>query len=167
MSSITPAEVGSFALSLVGPIIIGVAAAGFTAYFALRRFYREKWWEKKYQAYDDLIGILYELQILHRNAIIEYRFKRYLDEEPPIKVDLERWQELEASVKKMLAFSPMKLTSSTQGYIKEYLDQVSSRDSKLRNQHIKRDIILREVESVIISIIPKIVEEARVELKNK
>ncbi|ELY2914081.1 hypothetical protein SMC71_004265 [Cronobacter sakazakii] len=46
MSGVTAAEVGSFFLSLVVPVITGVIAAGFTAYFALTRFYREKWWEK-------------------------------------------------------------------------------------------------------------------------
>lgn len=167
MSTITPVEVGSFVTSLVGPILIGMASAGFAAYFALRRFYKEKWWEKKYQSYEDLIGCLYELQILHREAIVHCRLERWLGEEPTGKVDFERWRELEASVKKMLALSPMKLTQSTENFIKEYVDHVSVRDRILQDRHVKKDKVLLGVETLLKDLIPKIVEEARLELKNK
>lgn len=60
--NITPQEVGSFFLPLIVPILTGVAAAWFTARFALNRFYHEKWWEKKHTAYSQLIDDLIEIE---------------------------------------------------------------------------------------------------------
>lgn len=52
-------------MSWVGPIVSGVAIATLSSWMtvqiSLRRFYKEKWWEKRYEAYSAVIGAASDL----------------------------------------------------------------------------------------------------------
>lgn len=47
----------------VGSLLIAVVASWVTVKFSLGRFFTEKWWERKEQAYSDIIGSLAKLRI--------------------------------------------------------------------------------------------------------
>ena len=58
---------GSFMLDIIKSLLIGAVVAVITAWItvklALRRFYTEKWWERKAQAYSETIGSLAKMRI--------------------------------------------------------------------------------------------------------
>ena len=57
----------SFILDIIKSLLIGAVVAVITAWItvklALRRFYSEKWWERKAQAYSEIIGSLAKMRI--------------------------------------------------------------------------------------------------------
>jgi len=57
----------SFMLDIIKSLLIGAGVSGITAWItvklALRRFYTEKWWERKAQAYSEIIGSLAKMRI--------------------------------------------------------------------------------------------------------
>ncbi len=57
----------SFMLDIIKSLLIGAGVSIITAWItvklALRRFYTEKWWERKAQAYSDIIGSLAKMRI--------------------------------------------------------------------------------------------------------
>src|SRR3569623_2010029 len=62
---------------LVLQLLIGLLTAGLTSYltvkFSLGRYYAEKWWERKYEAYKRLIDTMYEIRELsvHLSVILQ------------------------------------------------------------------------------------------------
>jgi len=54
-------------LDIIKSLLIGAGVSGITAWItvklALRRFYTEKWWERKAQAYSEIIGSLAKMRI--------------------------------------------------------------------------------------------------------
>lgn len=57
----------SFMLDIIKSLLIGAGVSGITAWItvklALRRFYTEKWWERKAQAYSETIGSLAKMRV--------------------------------------------------------------------------------------------------------
>jgi len=57
----------SFILDIIKSLLIGAGVSGITAWItvklALRRFYTEKWWERKAQAYSEIIGSLAKMRV--------------------------------------------------------------------------------------------------------
>lgn len=57
----------SFILDIIKSLLIGAGVFGITAWItvklALRRFYTEKWWERKAQAYSETIGSLAKMRV--------------------------------------------------------------------------------------------------------
>ena len=48
-------------VSVVSGVFVAAVASAVTAHFAFRRFYSERWWERKAAAYTDAIEMLYSL----------------------------------------------------------------------------------------------------------
>lgn len=48
--------------TIIAGICTGIAVAYFTAKYALKRFYREKWWEKRVAAFLELTGHVYTVK---------------------------------------------------------------------------------------------------------
>jgi len=70
----------SFVLDSIKILLIGVGISGITAWItvklALRRFYTEKWWERKAQAYSEIIGSLARMRMYFSRwgeELIEHR----------------------------------------------------------------------------------------------
>ena len=57
----------SFILDIIKSLLIGAGVSGITAWITvkltLRRFYTEKWWERKAQAYSETIGSLAKMRV--------------------------------------------------------------------------------------------------------
>lgn len=62
----------AFLSSLVLSLIAAFGAAQFTAWFSLGRFYRERWWEKKFEAYTSIINALHDMAQSITHEIEEY-----------------------------------------------------------------------------------------------
>lgn len=48
-------------VSIVSGVFVASVASAVTAHFAFRRFYSERWWERKAAAYTDVLEMLYSL----------------------------------------------------------------------------------------------------------
>lgn len=133
MSSITASEVGLFFLSLATPVITGVitgvVAAGFTAYFALTRFYREKWWEKKHVAYNQLVDDLIELKSLYGMALYfheaEYNAGENDKSRPKDPVDWSRFHQIHRQIQRYYILAPISLSIKTKDLLNRFMEQDS------------------------------------------
>ncbi|WP_150547039.1 hypothetical protein [Citrobacter amalonaticus] len=149
-------------------VITGAVAAAITAKFALNRFYREKWWEKKHAAYNQLIDNLFELHLLHRKVIVSIRLERYLGEVEQEKDRVkERWNELEIAIKRALVLSPITLSEKTKEQIQKYLNEISSRDFRLYKNKERMDKVYSQDAKVLDDVIATITQDAKEELKFK
>lgn len=168
MSSITPTEVGTFALSLVGPIIIGVAAAGFTAYFALRRFYREKWWEKKHTAYGQLIDILIEMKSIYAMASNHYQriyeAERRLQDVPDYYFDWNSLHALKKELRRSFILAPISLSSNTKELLDDFFSLDASAQESIHEEGYPEQAAYGDMAKDVEDIINLIVEDAKTEL---
>ena len=48
--------------SLISGIVVAVVASYVTVRLSLKRFYSERWWERKAQAYSEIVEALYDVQ---------------------------------------------------------------------------------------------------------
>ncbi|EMV5801207.1 hypothetical protein AACM93_003821, partial [Escherichia coli] len=45
------------------PLLVAALAAYFSTKFALNKFYKEKWWEKRLEAFTEIINIAYRIKM--------------------------------------------------------------------------------------------------------
>ena len=55
-------------LDIIKSLLIAAVASWITVKLSLRKFYTEKWWERKAQAYSEIIGSLARMEIFFTNA---------------------------------------------------------------------------------------------------
>lgn len=171
MMSITPTEVGSFFLTLIVPITTGVAAAGFTAYFALNRFYHEKWWEKKHTSYNQLIDNLFEIKAIYKYAsdlgkrMHEARMqcKNGTDE----YVDWARFSEINSQLHRFYVLAPISLSASTRHLLSEFFKESAASGFSVHEEGYPDFIAYEEMADTVQNLIDAIVLDAEVELKFK
>lgn len=164
----TPQEVGTFLISLITPISIGAAAAFITAWLTLRRTYKEKWWEKKHSAYNELVDRLLELQDFYRKASRFYEAEhdalRLGKEEPEDRNDWDRFSELRIAVKRFSILSPIKLSVETQLRLKKFIELTNLKNDQVYYDGWPRQIAYRELAEELDSVIEDIVSDASKEL---
>lgn len=169
--SITPSEVGSFFLSLVVPIATGVVAAGVTAYFALNRFYYEKWWEKKHASYNQLLDILFEIKALYNHASDYYEklaeSGRRLTPLPEGKTDWVRFHELKAQLHRFYALAPISLSLSTRTLLEEFFRMDAASEESVWEEGYPDFVAYHEMANSTKKLIDAIVSDANKELKFK
>lgn len=169
MSSITAVEVGSFFLSLIVPVFTGVAAAGFTAYFALRRFYREKWWEKKHTAYGQLIDILIEMKLIYASAVIHYdriyQAERRLEDVPDYYFDWNRFNDLKKELRRSFILAPISLSDNTKKLLDDFFSLDASAQESIYEEGYPEQAAYGDMASDVENIIGLIVEDAKKELR--
>ncbi|GAB0972708.1 hypothetical protein MZ16F93_02760 [Escherichia coli] len=168
MSSVTPNEVGSYVLSLIGPTIIGIAAAAFTAYFALRRFYREKWWEKKHAAYGQLIDILIDIKSIYAMASNYhqriYEAERRLEDVPDYHFDWSRFNDLQKQLRRSFILAPISLSSNTENLLDELFSLDASAKEMIYEENYPAQAAYADMANDVEGIIRLIVEDAKTEL---
>ncbi|ANZ05350.1 hypothetical protein [Raoultella ornithinolytica] len=168
MSSITPAEVGSFFISLLVPIITGVVAAGFTAFFALNRFYREKWWEKKHTAYGQLIDILIEMKSIYALAVIHheriYEAEKRLQDVPDCYFDWSRFNDLKKQLRRSFILAPISLSGNTKELLDDFFSLDASAQEAIHDEGYPEQAAYGDMAKDVEDIISLIVEDAKTEL---
>lgn len=169
--SVTPQEVGSFFLTLVVPITTGVVAAGFTAYFALNRFYKEKWWEKKHSSYNQLIDNLFEIKAIYAYAFdlgsAEYQADMRGESGPDGVVDWEKYRRLKAQLHRFYVLAPISLSNHTRNLLDEFFSKSAASDYKVYEEGFPDFIAYSEMSTAVQELIDAIVLDAEKELRFK
>ncbi|WP_318357679.1 hypothetical protein [Enterobacter sp.] len=147
-------------------IITGFIAAVVTAKVALNRFYREKSWEKKSQAYNDLVGNLFELQIFYRDVkkrnFLERKGKVYAEGD---EINWELGENLQISIKRQLALAPISLSKTTYALVEQFFEDSQSQDWALYIEGMPSEVVHDEKVKLLQKLINEITADAKHELK--
>lgn len=168
MEGVTAAEFGSFFLSLVVPIITGVAAAGFTAYLALRRFYKEKWWEKKHSAYNQLIDDLIEVKSFYGQALYYYDIINNAgknDKAPKWSLDWKRFNELNRKLQRSYSLAPISSSKNTRKLLYSFFEKQDLVEHSIGVERYPEEAVYSDMIAATEAIIDAIVLDAEKELK--
>lgn len=169
MSSVTAAQVGSFFLSIIVPVITGVVAAGFTAFFALNRLYKEKWWEKKHTAYNELIDKLFQIKAIYSHASdfyeAEYNSRTYGAPEPKGSVDWDTYYQLKAQLHRAYVLAPISFSQNTKELLSKFFKQGDESDYSVYEEGYPDFVAYNDMTSVTQDLIDAIVIDAEKELK--
>ncbi|HDL7646051.1 TPA: hypothetical protein PXO92_002666 [Yersinia enterocolitica] len=165
--SITPQEVGSFFMTLVVPITIGAVAAGITAYLALNRFYREKWWEKKHASYNQLIEKLFEIKGIYSLASDFYEAEHYDLPYPKGEVDWAKFHEIKAQLHRFYVLSPISLGSKSRELLNEFFKQDADIAESVHEEGYPDFLAYNDMTAATQKLIDAIVLDAEKELKFK
>jgi len=76
-------------IGVVVSVVTAVVTAVVTVKLALRRFYTEKWWERKTQAYSEIIGSLVKMQICYARWEAKELEQRNLSEKAQKRINRE------------------------------------------------------------------------------
>lgn len=89
------------ALSLISGIVVALVASYVTVRLSLRRFYSEKWWKRKAQAYSEIIEALYDVKNGKDKWLDENFRQLHPDDQNWDELDLrsrEGWDRIERTV---------------------------------------------------------------------
>lgn len=59
-------EIMDIVSKIIIPVIVALLAAHFSTRFALDKFYKEKWWEKRLESFTEIINIAYRIKMANR-----------------------------------------------------------------------------------------------------
>ena len=109
------------ALSQVGiSIFSGAIAALIATKLSLGRFYKEKWWEKRALAFNDLINSVYVINDVYKRALEEC----YAFTEGDALISKEEWSkshDLHSQFDKLSLIGPLTITDKASEMLKIYL----------------------------------------------
>ncbi|MGR4047925.1 hypothetical protein [Kosakonia cowanii] len=145
-------------------IITGAVAALLTAKITLKRFYHEKWWERKHQAYNDLVNNLFELQVFFRNASNRARKER-MGKSFSEDLDWERSVNLHIAIQRQLALAPISLSKKTNDLVHDFFEQSHSQDWSMHNENMPSEVVYDEKVKLLKNVIHEITHDAKKELK--
>ncbi|EOZ1383282.1 TPA: hypothetical protein O8U61_001694 [Enterobacter bugandensis] len=145
-------------------IITGAVAALLTAKITLNRFYHDKWWERKHQAYNDLVNNLFELQVFYREAKKWSRKDRMgaIGLEDP---DWERSVNLRIAIQRQLALAPISLSKKTNGLLHDFFEKSNSQDWSMHMESMPAEVVYDEKVKLLKNVIHEITHDAKKELK--
>lgn len=156
-------------------LLSGSFAAWLTTFLALRRFYNEKWWEKRATAFIEITDAIYHLKIEFEYYCDRREFDRAPNEFPQfIKLDEEGIEQMRSASSKAMSvvtkFSqvgPLLITEEVSKLLNDYLAELS----KITNEVYFRDWDGEEAENYQLEITSKLlkdlVEVSKKELKSK
>lgn len=157
---------------LVGSIS-GLVIAYFTARYALGRFYREKWWDKRASLYVQLVESIYSIKKASMYWYEEEISKRSGFSERSFDLDEEQIRVVEADHDKAIIdlmrisdLSPLLLNEQCKILIERYLEQRINLRNQFDYDAIDIDDAVRESLNNIISLLDSIMIEARRELRS-
>ncbi|MEZ2756463.1 hypothetical protein ACBQ54_01925 [Providencia vermicola] len=164
-------DVGQFFLNSVTGVITGGIAAAITARFAINRFYREKWWERKYHAYNLLVESLIEIKYIYDKA--SYHFERVHEKEKDVEYtihpddysfDWENMHELGIQIRRLYILAPISLSKNAKQLLDEYFKASNNIEYAIHEEGYTDFIGYDELAEKIQSTINSIVDDARKEL---
>jgi len=117
-----PTFLADSAKVIVPGIVVAVVASLVTVRLSIRRFHAEKWWERKEEAYSNLIDIMYSLK--------DYTTKHLVHEEDPerfTKGEREiwesEWREFGKRYARARSLASMHLSKDAMAVLKTYEDE--------------------------------------------
>ncbi|HAU5720255.1 TPA: hypothetical protein JD344_16925 [Serratia marcescens] len=77
-------EIMDIVSKIIIPVIVALLAAHFSTRFALDKFYKEKWWEKRLESFTEIINIAYRIKMANR-YFVELEHAKRGDSKPEFK----------------------------------------------------------------------------------
>jgi len=153
----------------------GLVVAFYTARYTINKFYTEKWWEKKFDNYSQLLSTLYSLKIIFENSLDDaWRTEHYYQfeeekggEEPEPKADWSNYEDLMIQLKKSLMMSPLLLSTETKPKIENFFKSKQEVDRDVFRSNYPRYLAYDDLLSSLNELIEKIINEAQSELNSK
>lgn len=152
-------------------LVTGSIAAFLTAKFALGRFYKEKWWEKRAIAFNELVNSIYKIKEAYGNALaFEYEsLTEFHDDNISAPIDpLIDWKEIanvEKELEKISDISALTLTIQTADMVREFNKIRKETERTAFSGEISSveayDTIYKEADRLLVNLI----DHARKELK--
>ncbi|HIE5440239.1 TPA: hypothetical protein ACXNQ3_001352 [Serratia marcescens] len=68
-------QIIDFAFKYLSPLLVAAVAAYCSAKFALNKFYKEKWWEKRLEAFTEIINIAYRIKMAN-DYFVKYEHEK-------------------------------------------------------------------------------------------
>ncbi|EOC1127162.1 hypothetical protein [Cronobacter sakazakii] len=150
-------------------LITGVVAAIVTAKVALKRFYHEKWWEKKHIAYNQLVDDLIELKSLYGQAhyYAEEKYNAGKNDKPREgrTVDWKRYHQLLRQVQRHFVLAPISLSQSTKELLSRFIEKDAGIEHNVAVDGYPEFMAYSDMSGETQKIIDAIVMDAKKELK--
>ena len=113
-------------LKILIPSVIGlittVFAAFFSARWAVRRAFQERWWTRKEQTYSEIVEALHDL-LRYSSFEAENYFNRHRGNHPKEREFLERYSEAYWKVQKMTDIGPFVISEEAAKILQELRDR--------------------------------------------
>ncbi len=152
------------------PLLVAALAAYFSTKFALNKFYKEKWWEKRLEAFTEIINIAYRIKMSNDYFLsCEYaqmepgdsRFKAH-PKEIEEKLRAEYWLDLQ-ELERIAQLADFTLTSK----VKSILDVYVRDRRKIENDYYEDAIESLEVSELDFKLSKKLLSDLVLEAKNE
>ncbi|WEE06781.1 hypothetical protein PXW05_10330 [Serratia marcescens] len=121
-------EIMDFASKIIIPLVVAALAAYFSTKFALNKFYKEKWWEKRLEAFTEIINIAYRIKMADGYFLdceyeimgdFESRFKPH-PKDIQDKLEAEYWLDLQ-ELERIAQLADFTLTANVKTILDEFL----------------------------------------------
>ncbi|UYU30325.1 hypothetical protein [Siccibacter colletis] len=156
----------------VFPVVLATIAAYYSARLALKKFYKEKWWEKRLEAFTQIIDISYRIKMTNdyfRNCeydkknLAELSFRRH-----PASIEkeltIEYWKDLQ-ELERISQLASFTLTDTASQILNEYI--ISRKDLVKEDEEGLVDSLMAEDKHYELSekLLSSLVSEAKKELR--
>ncbi|AER32340.1 hypothetical protein [Pantoea ananatis] len=144
---------------LIG-LLSGSFAAWLTTFLALRRFYNEKWWEKRASAFIEITDAVYKIKTEYEYYCDRTEFRRAPDEFPNfILLDETRMAEMQSESSKAMSVinkysqvGPLLITQQVSNLLSNYLKA----ERKINNEVYFEGLDADEAEANLLEITSKL-----------
>ncbi|EPG6461406.1 hypothetical protein ACTM9O_13135 [Citrobacter freundii] len=167
-------------MNYIYQLVISVVAGGLGAWiamlFALKRFYSEKWWEKRAGALIELTNAIYQVKVLQDYYSDLKEYQRLGPDEYPnfIKLSAEKLSKLQISaaeakdlIVKYSNIGPLLVTESVSKLLTDYLKREDKVDYEVNFQGLDTDDAEEHLLSLTNKLLEDLVKESKSVLKAK
>ena len=148
-------------------IVVGIASGGSAAWFAsklaLKKFYREKWWDKNYEAYlsliDDLIYMRDSYAKLYSFEEDKHHGNAREEDEP--QIDWDKMGVIGKRMERHLYTSALTISRSTSESIKEFSHKTKSIDKQVDDGCMHPFVAYDELSFAAAELLERVVNDAR------
>ncbi|EPO5276217.1 hypothetical protein ACTM7X_16850 [Citrobacter braakii] len=167
-------------MNYIYQLVISVVAGGLGAWiamlFALKRFYSEKWWEKRAGALIELTNAIYQVKVLQDYYSDLKEYQRLGPDEYPnfIELSAEKLSKLQISaaeakdlIVKYSNIGPLLVTESVSKLLTDYLKREDKVDYEVNFQGLDTDDAEEHLLSLTNKLLEDLVKESKSVLKAK
>lgn len=112
-------------INLVVGVVIAVISARVTVHFALKRFYSEKWWERKVEAYTSIIESLHHIRNHADHNLIFSMANKELPEEAEEELT-KKMQNALAELRKRLDIGTFVVSEEAMDVMRSFMNELDA-----------------------------------------
>ena len=110
-------------ISVVSSLLVAVITAFVTVKLSLRRFYTERWWEKKAEVYSRIIEALHRYKKYYEEKLkIEMKYPRSDNDELEKKLS-KQWAESKAEIEKAVDLGAFIVSEEVESILTKFLNR--------------------------------------------